>query len=132
MPVTSAPFTMTPVAAPGDPFVVIAGITVPIMEGQAAEQPERGGSSDRAFAGNLITDRPWEKKAWQVTTGLLTNAESNALKAVIAFGAHVLVTGIMALSVTAEVTWTSGAYISTSTDDGTGVLRSLVLTIREV
>jgi hypothetical protein len=127
----SSVFTVSP--APLGPFVVIAGITVPILEGQAAEQLEQGGSSERAYAGNLLSDCPWEKNAWQVTTGFLTRSEAAILRSAIAFRAHVVCSGVMEdRTVTCEVTWSNGAYINTSTADGSGILRSFVLLLREV
>jgi hypothetical protein len=129
----SASITIAAGGASADQFVVIAGLVIPVMEGQAIEQIEQGGSSQRAQAGNLLSDCPWEKLTWQATTGLMTRAEVAALKAAIAFRAHVSVSGLLVGGiVTCEVTWSNGAYINTSTTDGTGILRSLVLLLRQV
>lgn len=132
----SATFTITGAATPpppGAPFLTIAGIVVPVLEGQAIEQLEQGGSAQRAQAGNLLSDCPWEKLSWQLSTGLLTITEAVALKAAIAFRARVTVAGLVPnTTVTCEATWSNGAYINTSTADGTGILRSLVLTLRQV
>jgi hypothetical protein len=131
--VNSATFTIVAGGASADQFLVVAGLIIPVLEGTPVEQLEQGGSSQRAQAGNLLSDCPWEKLTWQATTGLMTRTEVAALKAAIAFRAHVAVSGLMpGVPVTCEVTWSNGAYINTSTADGTGILRSLVLLLRQV
>lgn len=114
-------------------FVVVAALVVPVMEGQAVERVVRIGSSNRAYAGNLRSTVRAEKREWQITTGLLTITEANTLKAAVALAAQVACSGdALGGSVTCEVEVGDGAYINTTTVDGTGVLRSLVLTLREV
>lgn len=113
------------------PFLVIAGITVPAVS--ASDEVVRIGTSGRAYAGNLRSFIRAEKREWKVETGLLTNAEATALKAAVALGAQVTCSGdALGGSVTCEVEIGQGGYISTAAADGTGVLRSLSLTIREV
>jgi hypothetical protein len=134
--VDSASFAITAAPLPAPPpgaALVIAGIAVPLLEGTAVENVEQGGSSERAQAGNLLSDCPWEKLTWQATTGLLTYTEVAALKAAIAFRKQVTCSGLIPVTtVTCVVTWSNGAYINTSTTDGTGILRSLVLLLRQV
>lgn len=114
-------------------FLSIAGIAVPVLEGQAVERLDWRGQSYRAYAGNLRAMVRPEKLAWQVTTGLLTLTEAINLKLAVASGAHVACAGIgLPGTVTCEVTVGDGAYINTGSADGTGVLRSLVLTLRQV
>lgn len=119
--------------SPGSALLVIAGIIVPVMEGQAVERIDWKGQSYRAFAGNLRAMVRPEKLAWQVTTGLLTMTEATTLKAAVALAADVTCSGVgLPGAVTCEVTVGDGAYINTSAADGTGILRSLVLTLRQV
>jgi hypothetical protein len=114
-------------------FLIIAGITVPVLEGQAVQHVERGGSSTRAFAGNLRSQWRYEKRAWQVTTGLLTNTEDAALRTAVALAAQVTCSGdALGGSVTCEVEVADDGYTNTTTTDATGVMRSLALLLREV
>jgi hypothetical protein len=114
-------------------FLSIAGITVPVLEGQAVERIDWRGESYRAFAGNLRAMVRPDLLAWQVTTGLMTLTEGIALKAAVASGAHVACAGVgLPGTVTCEVTVGDGAYINTGSADGTGLLRSFVLTLRQV
>ena len=115
-------------------FLVIAGQTVPVAEGQAVRRVERAGVSDRAWNdGTLVTDYLWEKDAWQVTTGFLTDAEAATLRAAVALGAHVTCSGnALGGSVLCQVEIGDGAYINVVSDDGKGFLWALALTIREV
>jgi hypothetical protein len=115
------------------PFLIVAGITVPVMEGAASERPEESAVDVRAVTGALRTAVVWEKRSWSATTGLLTNAEAAALKAAVAMGAHVTCSGdMLGGSMTCRVHVTEGAYINVTTDDGTGAMRTLGLTIRQV
>jgi hypothetical protein len=114
-------------------FLTVASIPVPVMEGQASERLEDSGADVRAVTGALRTAIAWEKRSWQVTTGLLTNAEATALKAAVALGVHVTCSGtLLGGTVTCRVQVTEGAYINVSTADGTGVMRTLNLTLRQV
>ncbi len=126
-------FTITAPASAADPFIVVAGITVVMAEGTAVEDVEQGGSSERSFAGTLLSDCPWEKRVWKATTSMLTRADVATLKAAIAFRAHVTCSGLaFGTTVTCEVTWSNGGYITTATNDGSSILRSLALVFREV
>jgi hypothetical protein len=112
---------------------LIAGITVPVLEGQAVERIDWRGESYRTFAGNLRAQVRPEKLAWQVTTGLLTLTEASAIKAAVAFAAKVSCSGVgLPGTVTCEVTVGDGAYLNLGSADGTGILRTLVLTLRQV
>jgi hypothetical protein len=72
------------------PFLVVAGITVPVAEGGASKlPPERVGSSGRAYAGNLRSTVRAEKRGWQARTGLLTNDEAAAIEAAVGLAAQV-------------------------------------------
>lgn len=112
-------------------FMVIASITVPILEGQAVERRERNAEAGRAFASNLRSAALWTKRVWQATTGLLTATEVTALRNAVANRAHVAVT-VNGTAVTAEVVVGDAAYVNTSTADGTGLLRTLALVVSEV
>ena len=115
-------------------FLVIAGLTVPVTEGQAVERLERAGVSDRTWNdGTLVTDILWEKRAWAVTTGMLEQADADAITAAVALGAHVTCSGnALGGSVTCQVDVGDAGYINVVSDDGKGFLRALALTIREV
>lgn len=113
-------------------FLVIAGTTIPCMEGSATERIVRIGSSFRAYAGNLRSTVRAEKREWQVTTHFLSNTASAALKAAVALAAQVTCSGdLLGGSVTCEVEVGDGSY-PTLANDATGVMRTHVLTLREV
>jgi len=114
-------------------FLVIAGQTVPVMEGQTAERVERFGQESPAFAGNLRSSIRVEKRRWSVTSGLLTQAELATLKAAVALGAHVTCSGdAMGGSVTCAVEVGDAGFVTVATDDGLNFMRSVALTLREV
>lgn len=114
-------------------FVSIAGISVPVMEGQAVERIDWRGESYRAFAGNSRAMVRAEKLAWAVTTGLMTASERSALESATAFKAHVACAGTgLPGTVTCEVTVGDVAEINTGAADGTGLLYSLALVLRAV
>jgi hypothetical protein len=114
-------------------FLVVASIVVPVMEDTAVERIVRIGSSNRAFAGGLRSTVRAEKREWTVSTGLLTNTETTTLKAAVDLAEQVTCSGdCLGGSVTCEVEVGDGAYVSVATTDGTGVMRSLVLTLRQV
>lgn len=126
----SSVFTIT--AAPAV-FLTIAGLPVPVMEGQAVERIDWRGQSYRAFAGNSRTMVRAEKLAWAVTTGLMTASERSALELATAFKAHVACAGTgLPGTVTCEVTVSEVAEINTSAADGTGLLYLLALVLRAV
>lgn len=119
--------------SPGAAFLAIAGLSVPVLEGQAAERIDWRGESYRAFAGNRRAMVRADKLAWQVTTGLMTLTEATTLKTAVASAAHVSCVGIgLPGPVVCEVTVGDGAYLNTSSSDGSGLLRSLILTLRQV
>jgi hypothetical protein len=114
-------------------FLVIAGITVPVSEGNAIKRIERVGTSSRAFAGGLRSTVRAEKRVWQVVTGLLIEADAVTLEAAIANAAQVTCSGnALGGSITCEVEQGDAAYISTATVDGLGYMRTLSLVLREV
>jgi hypothetical protein len=114
-------------------FLVIAGQTVPVMEGQATERIEAREAEHRAFAGNLRTAVQWEKRQWQFTTGLLTQAEQAALRAAVALGAHVACSGdALGGAVTCRVSVGDSGFVSVATTDGLGFMRAVQLVLREV
>ena len=76
------------------PFLVIAGITVEVMsDGAAEDEPEIGGEDVYAMAGNIRTIESWSKRKWNFTTGYMTQAQYNTLRAAVAGGAHVNCSG---------------------------------------
>ena len=110
----------------------MAAITVPCMEGSAVERIIPIGTTVRAFAGNLRSAVRAEKREWQVGTHYLSNADSATLKAAVALRAQVTCSGdMLGGSVTCEVEVGDGAY-PTLANDATGVMRTHVLTLREV
>lgn len=114
-------------------FLVIAGQTIPVADGGAVRRRVRGGTSDRAYAGNLRSAVPWEKDEWAVTTGLMTDAEIATLRTNTALGAQVTVSGnAIGGSITAEVEVGDDAYISVATTDGLGFLHAMALIVRAV
>jgi hypothetical protein len=114
-------------------FLTIAGIVVPVMEGQAVERPDWKSQSYRAFAGNLRAQARPEKRAWAVTTYPLTATERSALLSAIGFKAHVTCAGVgLPSSVVCEVTVGDVAEINLATADGTGLLYSVALLLRQV
>lgn len=121
------------VLSPTAGFLSIAGIAVPVLEGQAVERTDWRGESYRAVAGNLRAQVRAEKLAWSVTTGLMTATERTALLAATAFKAHVACAGVgLPGTVTCEVTIGETAEVNTSAADGTGLLYSLALVLRAV
>ena len=115
-------------------FLVIAGQTIEVMEGQAAEGRERIGVQQRAFAGNLRTAIRVEKRNWGLTTALLLQADYETLVAATALGAHVACSGdaLGGDTITCSVELGDAAYVSVGTTDGNNFMRSVPLTLREV
>lgn len=115
-------------------YLAISTVTsVPVGEGQAVKRIERIGFSSRAYAGGLRSSVRAEKRTWQVTTGLMTDAEINTLIAAVALGAQVTCSGnALGGSVTCEVEVGDDAHINVATTDGLGFLHAVVLTLREV
>lgn len=116
-------------------FLVIAGQSIPVAEGGAAERTERIGTQQSAFAGNLLSSIRAEKRVWPVTTGFLLQSEYDDLRASLALGAHVVCAGDMigAAPVTcAAVEIGDGAYVTVTSSDGLGFMRTLAFTLREV
>ena len=111
-------------------FVVIAGQTVPILEGQAEETPERQGLSVRAVDGTLHSSYSSEARLWRLMTGLLLTAELETLRAAAALGAHVACE-IDGEAVTCEVLLGRKSYVTVEGGDGRGLMRSVELTLRE-
>lgn len=113
-------------------FLVVSGITVPALEGSATERIVRIGSSFRAFAGNLRSTVRAEKREWQITTYPMSNTASATLKAAVDLAEQVTCSGdMLGGSVTCEVEVGDSAY-PTLANDATGVMRTHVLTLREV
>lgn len=112
------------------PFLVVGGITVPVaVNGAVKKAPERIGTSERAFAGNLRTAIRAEKRAWQATTKPLSNTDAASIETAITLGAHVSCSGdLLGATVTCQVTASDGPYHAT----GASFKRVLVLTLREV
>lgn len=115
------------------PALVIAGITVPVLDGGASEQVVRIGTQQRAYAGNLLTAIRAEKREWAIASTLVTQAEANTLRAAVALGAHVACSGdMLGGAVTCSVEVREIPFTGAATTDGTGFLRTLSLTLREV
>lgn len=96
------------------PFLTIASVNVPVgVQGARETEPELIGSDSRAFAGNLRTTVRAEKRGWEVTTTPITEAELTTLRAAIANGAHVSVTGdAIGATVTCRVRLTGASYVA--------------------
>lgn len=114
-------------------FLVIAAITVPVTEGQAVVHVEPIGTSVRTFTGVRRSTVRAEKRVWQVTTGLMLDSAATALKAAIAFAAHVTCSGnMLGGSVICEVETGDDNYVNVNSSDGLGFMRSIALTLYEV
>lgn len=115
---------------------IVPEATIPVVEGGAEERIEWGGSDTRAFAGNLLTETRWEASQWTITTGFLTNEESDTLRRACAYGREVTCSGTLidrdGGELTCVIRLEAGAFITTAADDGTNVLRSWTLVVREV
>jgi hypothetical protein len=113
-------------------FLVIAGITVPVQEGNAVKRIERDGGNERAADMSLRWTGTAEKDSWTVLTGLLLNADAATIEAAIALGAQVTCSGaVIGGSLTCSVEQGDSAYVSTTTIDGLGYMRTLSLVLRE-
>jgi hypothetical protein len=127
--IDSAPFT---VSASGDPSIVIAGLTILVAEGSVVERVERRDTSYRTNGGDLRPASTREKRAWAMTTALLTIPNANALRAAVAFGAEVECSGaLLGSPLIAEVEAEDTVCITAATD-GQHLMHALALTIREV
>ena len=111
-------------------FLIIAGITVPVAEGEATKRAtERVGSTTRMFSGALRSTVRVEKRSWQVTTKLLPLATAATLEAAVADGVFVACSGDMiGTTLDCEVVVGESPYRQTPS----GAKRSMQLTIREV
>lgn len=87
---------------------------------------ERIGSSNRAFAGNLRSTVRAEKRIWQGTTTIITQANATTVLAAIANAAQITVNIFGVGDVTCEVEATDVPY------QVTGSHRALEFIIREV
>lgn len=124
---------VAPVVPPATGFLVIAGIPVLVVEGQAVERIDWRGESYRTFGGNLRAQARPEKLAWSVTTDFLTATERSALELAIAFKAHVSCAGVgLPGTVVCEVTVGQVEALNLTSDDGTGLLYSMALVLRQV
>lgn len=113
-------------------FASIAGITVEVDVGSFEEmEPEIGGEDVYAQAGNLRSVVSWTRRKWALTTGWMTQADFNTLKAAIAGGALVPVTGdaFDNANITCRVKLGAAPFIDIA---GTSFNRQAHLTILEV
>lgn len=112
------------------PFLVVAGITVPVSPGGAQIlAPERVGSSARSFDGSLRTTVRDEKRGWKVRTPPRLVSSWSALKAAIANGTFVACSGdIIGATVTCEVMLGDSDLVPVPG----GFRESLTLTLREI
>lgn len=114
-------------------FLSITGFgALEVDSGGANEgEPEEGGEDVRAFAGNLRSVVSWTRRQWEFTTGWLTQADYNSLKAVCANGAQIVCSGdaLDNAGITCRVRVHGGPYIDLA---GTGFSRQARLTIFEV
>lgn len=114
-------------------FLVIASITVPVSEETATRHVVRVGSSNRTFTGALRSTVRAEKREWQITTGMMLDADVNTLKAAVTLAAQVTCSGnMLGGSVTCEVEVGDDAYPNVATSDGLGFMHMVALTLREV
>lgn len=112
------------------PFLVIAGITVPVAPDGAAVLPlERVGSSARAFDGSLRSSVRLEKRGWRFRTPLRSVETWTALEAAVAEGAEVLCSGdAIGDGATCEVTVGDAELVPVAG----GFRKALTLVLREV
>lgn len=111
-------------------FLVIAGQVIPMVDAQ--RQTERDGDSHRTADSSLRSAYFAEKVTLTGTTGLLTAAELTTLRTATALGAHVAVSGTGPGAITAEVMLGQEAAVNVEGGDGTGVMWTVGLTVREV
>lgn len=96
-------------------WLTIAGITVDAFEDGMSQRPmERGGELVRAHAGNLRNSIRWEKRGWDFSTGFMSEAEVTTLRAAVALGAFVTVSGdfVGGASILCEVQINEAPYIA--------------------
>lgn len=112
------------------PFLVIAGITVPVApNGAQILAPERVGSSARAFDGSLRTTVRDEKKAWRFRTPARPPSTWAALKDAIDSGTFVTCSGdALGASFTCEVMLGDSDLVQVAG----GFREALTLTLRQV
>jgi hypothetical protein len=113
-------------------FLVIAGLTVPVSQGNAVKRIERSGGNERTILGTLRYTGLYEKRAWSVLSGMMLDADAAAVEAAIANGAQVACSGnAIGGTVTCAVEQGDAAYVNTATVDGLGFVRTLALVLRE-
>lgn len=112
-------------------FLTIAGIVIGVDADGARERPrERGGEKVRAFAGNLRSSIRWEKRGWDVTTWIMTQAEVTTLRAAVLLGTYVTCAGdALGASILCDVEIQDAAY---EIEGETGFWRVLNISITEV
>ena len=76
-------------------FLTITGFgTVEVSVANATqEESDEGGEDTRSFSGRLRSAIGWTKRRWSFETGWMSQANANALRAVVANGAHVVCSG---------------------------------------
>lgn len=115
-------------------FLVIAGQTIPVLEGQGAERREMDGVTVRTANFTLRSAYTATKRQGAFVSGLLTQAELDTLKTATANGAHVACSGdALGGSVTCEVLLGDMPYVNVSSGvDALGFMRTVSLQLREV
>ena len=116
-------------------FLVVASLTVPIVDtGAQRAANEMGGSDSRAYAGNLRSTRRWQKRVWKMTTAFLAETDAETLESAIALGKAVVISGNAIGAGVAAIATPIDSPQYTNVDGGTGLgfMRQVSMTIREV
>jgi hypothetical protein len=110
-------------------FLTIGSVVdVPVAEFKALE-PTRYGDAGATFGGGWRSMWHAEKRNWSGVLGDMTAAQVNALRAVVALGAHVTCSGsALGGSVVCTVTLAPGTYVR----DGAGYQMIASINLREV
>lgn len=116
-------------------FVTLAGTPFPCMrDGGATElPPERGGTVGRTFNGSRRSTVRWEKRAWEFKSIPLLPADVATLKANVALGAQVTLSGdiVGGANVTVDVEFQDTPYL-TGTGAPNGFYRLVTIRATEV
>lgn len=112
-------------------FLTLGGVAVPVSPNGAQEGAiEQIGSESRAYAGNLRSTVRDEKRNWSFTTRSLSSSEESNIRAAIANGAFITMSGDILGGASLLV---SVALSSAPATKVTGGFRNvLTLTVKEV
>lgn len=112
-------------------FLTLDGVVVPVTPNGAQEGAiERIGSESRAYAGNLRSTVREEKRSWTFTTRSLSSSEESDIRAAIADGAFITMSGDILGGASLLVSAALNGAPSTKVKGG--FRNVLTLTVREV